>query len=289
MAQFDAARQAALMQDLLNIVLRRPADLLPFEEVREELHLRRFVDRGVQDIPLDAIVGTVGREGDFTRAFLPRSDALRDRWSRVSELAQGPEGFPPIDVYRVGDAYFVIDGHHRVSVARSMGLERIEAGVKEFVGPVQLSPGESLEDVVLRGGLADFLEATRLAPEGPDEYRTTIVNGYERLLEHVKTHRYYLGLDEKRPVPWNEAVRSWRDTVYRPMIDAIRRSAILENFPGMTETDLYLFTMDRLHSLREQYGRGVGPEQAVVGMQPIRGLRAAWRRLRERIVWGSNR
>jgi hypothetical protein len=272
MTQFDAARRAALMGDLLRIVLGRPRDLLPFDQVRERLHLRRFVDRGVQEVPLDRIVGTVGRERDFNRAFLPRRESLRDRWGKMTELAEGPEGFPPVELYQVGDSYFVVDGHHRVSVARSMGHTTIEARVMEFLAPVPLSPDESLPDVIRKGGLADFLEATGLKQTEPDEYRVASVNGYERLLEHINGHRYFLGIERNAPVPWEEAVRSWHDTVYRPMIQTTRRSGILEEFPGLTETDLYLFTMDHLHHLRQRYhDRTIGPEEAVKTVRPEGG------------------
>ena len=139
---FDNARRIALMQDLLSHLLKRPADLLPFDQVRERLHLLRVVDRGVQDGPLERIVGTVQREREFNRAFLPREEKLRERWEDLEELALGARGFPPVELYRVGDVDFVVDGHHRV---------------KEFVTDVPLDPGASIEDVILKEGLARFL------------------------------------------------------------------------------------------------------------------------------------
>jgi len=274
------------MSDLLGVLRGRPTDLLPFEEVREELHLRSFVDRGVREVPLRQIVGTLGRERDFNRAFLPRREALRDRWREVTEMAEGPEGFPAVELYQVGDAYFVVDGHHRVSVARAMGGKTIEARVKEFATPVPLDATSSIEEVILAGGLADFLEATGLRAEEADEYRVTTPNGYERLLEHVKGHRYFLGIERGGPVPWEEAVRSWRDSVYRPMLEIIGRSGILKDFPRRTATDLYLFTMDHLHHLRERYGsETVKPEQAVSDVRRSRrgrGLGAWLRRVLRR-------
>lgn len=279
MTRFEAARRAAVMSDLLGVLRGRPTDLLPFEEVREELHLRSFVDRGVQEVPLRQIVGTLGRERDFNRAFLPRSEALRDRWREATERAEGPEGFPAVELYRVGDAYFVVDGHHRVSVVRAMGAKTIEARVKEFATPVPLEATSSIEEVLLAGGLADFLEATGLKAEQPDEYQVTTPNGYERLLEHVKGHRYFLGIERGGPVPWEEAVRSWRGTVYGPMLDIIQRRGILHDFPGRTATDLYLFTMDHLHHLRERYGSGaVKAEEAVSDVR-------RWRRGRGLGAW----
>ena len=264
MALFDAARRAAFMSDLLRLLFRKPVDLLPFEEVREKLRLKHVVDRGIREVPVAKIVGTLGREREFNRVFLPRDESLRERWMGVEELAEGPVGFPSVELYQVGEAYFVVDGHHRVSVARQLEHATIEARVKEFLTPVPLRADDSIEDVVLRSGLADFLEATGLVPEEPGEFETTAANGYERLLEHLSVHRWYKGVEWSRPVPWEEAVASWRDTVYRPMIRHIRESGILGDFPGFTATDLYLFTMSHLHVLRQQYGASVvTPEKAV--------------------------
>jgi hypothetical protein len=287
--RFDAARRAALIQDLLGVLKGRPVDLLPFDRVRAGLRLRHMVDRGMQDVQLDRIVGTMGREREFNREFLPREEALRDRWEEVEGLAEGPAGFQPVELYKVGEAYFVVDGHHRVSVAHSLGVPTIEALVKEFLTPVPISPDASIEEVLLQRGLADFLETTGLVPEGPDDFRVSEPNGYERLLEHITVHRYYRGVETGRGQAWPEAVVSWRDTVYRPMVDAIRRSRIMEEFPKRTETDLYLFVMDHLHHLRERYApKPVAPTLAVrhfrffytAGPGLGERLRSWWRRLR---------
>lgn len=274
------------MQDLLAAVRGRSSDLLPFDEVKERFHLRRVVDRGIQEVPLSRIAGTLGREQAFNRAFLPREESLRERWDEVHALAEGQRGFPPVELYRVGDVDFVVDGHHRVSVARALGVSTIEARVKEFATPVPLPPGASLEDVLIREGLADFLEATGLTPESPDEFRVTEANGYERLVDHIKTHRYYLGLERRCDVSREDALASWRDTVYRPMVAIIRRSSVLAEFPGRTETDLYLFTMDHLHHLRERYA-GAAPTRAVEHFRlRERARERAWERLRN---WWARR
>ena len=262
MTRFDAARRAALIQDLLAEARGRPADLLSFGTVRERLRLRNFVDRGVQEVPLDRIVVTVERKRDFNRAFFPRDDSLRDRWKEIEGLAEGMTGFPPVELYRVGGADFVVDGHHRVSVARAMGTPTIEARVKEFTAPVPLPTDASIGDVISRQGLADFLETTGLSPGKDDEFRTTEPNGYERLLDHINVHRHFRGVTEKREIPWPEAVKSWREGVYRPMTKRIEESGILEEFPGRTPADLYLFVMDHVHYLRQQYG-DVAPTRAL--------------------------
>ncbi|MBZ5588822.1 MAG: hypothetical protein LAO05_09685 [Acidobacteriia bacterium] len=289
MTRFDAARRAAVMQDLLGVLTGRPVDLLPFDRVRSGLRLKHTVDRGHRDVPLELIVGTLGREREFNREFLPREEALRDRWEEVEELAEGPAGFPAVELYQVGDTYFVVDGHHRVSVARSLGVSTIEAHVKEFLTPVPIGPGASIEEVVLSSGFADFLEATGLVPAAPDEFRVSEPNGYERLLEHITVHRYYRGIESGRGSSWGEAVASWYDTVYTPIIAAIRRCGVMEGFPGRTETDLYLFTMDHVHHLRERYAPKPVPFPVAVrhfkffyteGRRLSGRLRSWWRRWR---------
>ena len=282
MPTFDEVRRSALVSDLLRHAAKRPVDLLSFEPVREGLRLRHLVDRGIQEVPLDRIVGTLGRAGEFNRAFLPRLEALRERWEDVKDLAESARGFPPVELYQVGQAYFVVDGHHRVSVARALAAPTIEAWVKEFVTPVPLAADASIEDVLLKSGLAEFLETTGLVPESSDEYRVTVAQGYERLLEHIRVHGYYRGIETGRDLPWVEEVASWRDTVYRPMVGTIRRSGVLEAFPGRTETDLYLFFMDHLHHLREQYQNpGVPPEKAVADLTPEPERQSRWQRLWE--------
>lgn len=263
MSGFDAARLGAVMQDLLALVRQRPRDLLPFEEVRERLKLRRVVDRGTRDVPLGQIVGTFGRRGEFNRAFLPRSESLRERWEDVRDLAEGASGFPIVELYQVGDAYFAVDGHHRISVARSLGAPSIEAHVLEFLTPVPLGADASPESVLQKEGLADFLETTGLVPSSPDEFRVTHPGDYAEMLEHVAVHRYFLGLDLSRDVTWEEAVRSWYETLFRPMTETIRSSGVLGDFEGRTEADLYLFTARHLHELRMKWGDGVAPERAV--------------------------
>ncbi|MGZ5476856.1 MAG: hypothetical protein ACXW29_11735, partial [Thermoanaerobaculia bacterium] len=231
MSEFDEARRAALISDLLRLLRGLPRDLLRFDNVREKLRLRSVAERGIQEVPLGRIIGSLGREREFNRIFLPREEALRDRWEEVHDMAQGPEGFQSVELYQVGDAYFVIDGHHRVSVARALGAPTIEAHVREFLSDVPIQPEDSIEELVLRRGRADFLEATGIE-SGPDDFRVTEPDGYERLLDHISKHRYYLGLEQKRDIGWQDAVLSWRTHVYNPMIEIIRHSGVLEQFAG---------------------------------------------------------
>ncbi|MBK5259193.1 MAG: hypothetical protein JJE51_06340 [Thermoanaerobaculia bacterium] len=262
MADFDDARRAALLSDIRRFLQGLPRDLLPFGSVREKLRLRHTIDRGIREVPIDRIVGSIGREREFNRMFLPRDESLRARWEDIRDSAEGSGGFPTVELYEVGNAYFVVDGHHRVSVTRAMNAPSIEAHVREFVSEVPIRSDDSIEELVLRRGRLDFLEASGLeAEEG--EFHLTQTDGYERMLDHVDVHRYYLGLEQKRDIGAGEAARSWRSNVYEPVIRIIRESRVLEEFSGRTETDLYLFAMDHLHYLRERHGDEFPPARAV--------------------------
>jgi len=106
---FRKARQEASLQEIMYFVTRRRGELLSFEEVRRKLKGVEGSRQELKEIPLDAIVGSVSRYHDFTRSFLPRGGIDKDRWTRVMAVAMGSAGFPPIDVYQIGDVYFVQD------------------------------------------------------------------------------------------------------------------------------------------------------------------------------------
>ena len=129
--EFTSARQRAFIEEWLSYLTGRPSDLLSFEEVKEKLRLQDASYKGLQEIELDKIVGSTGRYRDFTRTFLPKSDQTASRWRRIKAVAD-EQGFPPIEVYQVGEVYFVRDGNHRVSVARLNGAKTIEAYVIEY-------------------------------------------------------------------------------------------------------------------------------------------------------------
>ena len=142
--------------------------MLSYEDVRQKLRAYGSSERGLQDIPLDAIVGSVGRYNDFTRDFLPRLDVNKDRWARVMAASNKMAGLPPIDVYKIGDVYFVQDGNHRVSVARQLGSRTIQAYVTEVQTRVPMSPDTRPDDMIVKAEYAGFLERTRLDELRPE-------------------------------------------------------------------------------------------------------------------------
>jgi hypothetical protein len=252
-ADFNAARAKATFRELLALLTGRRNDLLAFEAVREKLRIGGPIYRGVQSVRLEQIVGSVNRYNDFDRAFLPTQAHTASRWQRVSRAWYDEVSLPPVLLYKVGEVYFVVDGNHRVSVARENGQEYIDAEVRECQVKVPVTAALEPDDLEVLGAAVEFLERTGLDRLRPGALITvTILGGYERLLEHIAVHRYFMGLDFQRDVSEGEAVEHWYDTVYLPVIDCIRQSGILKAFPRRTEADFYLWVMDHRHYLVSQ-------------------------------------
>jgi len=289
-AQYRRARFRAMLRNLIARLTGRSNRLLAFDEVKEKLNLRGSVYRGIQRVPLDHIIGSVNRYQDFDRAFLPIRRHMADRWIAVGTILFQEASLPPVRLYQVGDAYFVLDGHHRISAARALGWQEIEAEVIEVRSRVPVGPDLRAEDLEILHEYEEFLERTRLDLLRPEaDIRFTIAGGYQRLLEHIAVHRYFMGLEQGREIPEDEAVIHWYDAVYLPVVEIIREHGLLEDFPGRTEADLYLWIMDHLYYLREVYGPEVDPEAAALDYaeqfaeHPIRRLVSELRRAVEGI------
>ena len=258
---FRRARRQADLKEMLARLTGKSASLLSYEEVRRQLRAVKTGRSVLKEIPLDAIVGSVGRYNDFTRDFLPKSDSDRDRWARVKLAMADWSGVPPIEVYQIGQAYFVLDGNHRVSAARQLGMTHIPAYVTEVKTRVELSPDDQPDDLIIKAEYAEFLERTRLDLLRPGADLTVTAPGQYRILEeYIETHRYFMGLEQKREIPYEEAVAHWYDTVYLPVVQVIRARGVLLDFPGRTEADLYLWLAEHRAALEEALGWELRPE-----------------------------
>jgi hypothetical protein len=225
---FYRARNQATLKEIIARFSGKSTELLSYEDVRQKLRAQKGIERGLQDIPLDAIVGSVGRYSDFTRDFLPLRDSDKDRWTRVKIAIQNLTGLPPIEVYQLGGVYFVIDGNHRVSVARQLGATHIQAYVTEVRSRVSLTPDIQPDALITKAEYANFLDKTHLDDLRPQANLSVTAPGkYPLIEEHIDVHRYFLGRDQKREIPYPEAIADWYDTVYTPVVELIRESGIL--------------------------------------------------------------
>lgn len=287
----------AQVADLMAKMTGGNVDLVSYDEVAKRIKARQQIEMGTQMVPLDKIVGSVGRYRDFTRTFLPRSGINPERWARIDAAMHSMVGFPPIDVYKIGDVYFVRDGNHRVSVARANGLTHIEAYVTEIPTDVPLHMEDFERDQwLIKVERTEFLKETQLDVIRPDHgIELTEPGRYQILLRHIQVHQYLRNLDLERAgsdqrLTWEEAVASWYDNIYLPMVEAIRSHDLMSSFPKRTEADLYLWIAFHREQLAKCYGLApLSPDAAVATFaevhsdrpwqQAVRTLKFEWHRV----------
>jgi hypothetical protein len=262
-ADFARARSKAFLYDVWALLSGKRNTLLSYDQVKEKLRIGGPLYRGVRTVEVGRIVGSVNRYRDFDGAFLPAHNRIADRWQRVDRAFYEDVSLPPVVLYKVGEVYFVVDGHHRVSVAREQGQEFIEAEVRECKVKVPVGPDLRPEDLEILGAKVEFLQRTGLDRLRPGaEIDVTVPDGFTRMLEHIAVHRYFMGLEEQRDIPEEEAVTHWYDTVYLPIVAVIRERGVLKEFPGRTEGDVYLWVLDHQHFLADQGKELSPPEEA---------------------------
>lgn len=264
-ADYSRARTKAFMNNIRAVLSGRSNTLLPFDAIKEKLHIGGPIYRGLLTVRIDQIVGSLDRYKQFDKAFLPKQDLTSDRWLRIDHAFYDDISLPPVVLYKVGNVYFVVDGHHRVSVARQQGQEFIDAEVRECSTKVNIQPDLKLEDLEILHAKVHFLERTgldRIRPKA--KIKLTIPDGFSRMLEHIGVHRYFMGIDLQRDISEGEAIAHWYDTVYLPIVKVIRKSDILNDFPDKTEGDLYLWVLDHQRYLVEQEGQSLRPPDEAV-------------------------
>lgn len=278
------------MQDLVRFISGGQRDLLPFPPIERYLRAYpRIEQRKAVVIDIGDIVGSVGRYQDFNRSFLPRNQAIMERWAMVHQGVSDQAGLPPIEVFKVGGVYFVADGNHRVSTARACGFREIEAYVTEYPVDPGLEPGDSLDEALAKAGRAVFLQQAGLEGQVADtDIRLTWAGGYRQLADHVQVQRLLMeDAEPGREVTHAEAALAWYHGSYLPVAAAIRQQRLLDAFPGRTEGDLYVWIWGLLERLRSLFGEEIDAEEgaALLGLRQemAPGGLAGWlRRLRGR-------
>ncbi len=285
--RFWRERQKADRQDLVARLRGKNDDLLPFESLVPILQgYQQIPGRDPEMIPLDKIVGSVGRYKDFTRDFRPRSHVLPERWTRVYRAMTSLEGVPPIEVFRLGDVYFVADGNHRVSAARANGFDRIAAHVTDIPVDPGLEPGDTLDRAIIKAERTRFLAETHLKERFGeiDELRFTKPGGYVKLLEHIQVHRYFMGLDHPGigEISFAEAAADWYSQVFKPIISAVQQRNLLQQFGDSTAADLYVWVSGRILQAAERDGRKISADAAAASLETQSA--SVWQRALREIV-----
>jgi uncharacterized ParB-like nuclease family protein len=285
--QFDVARFRAFRRAMRAALAGRARRLIPLDQILEAAGFEGKSYGGVQEIPLDRVVGPAhaARTHDFDAAFLPTTRRLRHRWAGIYAAQLTGAEIPPIDVYKMDDRYYVIDGHHRVSVFRSLGHETIKARVTDVRTRVPLAPDVDRAELLRAAEYARFLETTQLDRVRPEaRLEVSQLGRYDEILKHILGHRYFLGLERGREVPMAEAASSWYDSVYLPITAVISRHDVHSQLRGWTVTDLYV-EITRRWLASSEAGGDAGPHAAVHGLLDDIS-RHWWRRRRSPIRLG---
>jgi hypothetical protein len=251
-SDFSRARRARLLTEIGRRLRREPSDvglILPFGEVVEALGRAGQTDLGLQVVPLDAVVGTVDRDADFDRGFRPTSPRLRSRWERINAAQRRGATMPPVSLYKIGDLYFVRDGHHRVSVAKSLRRSDIDAFVTEVQTRVRLGPETRLHDLPLKDHERLFRERVPLPAEARRRISVTDPWRYGTLAENVEAWGFRAMQERGSFMDRREVARRWFADEYEPVVEMLRAGELIAE--DETETDAYLRVAgDRYRVLR---------------------------------------
>ena len=278
---FRHARRRAEVEQWLAWLTGRSASLICFRDISSLLNTQATCTSELHEIPLDAIVGSVGRCSDYTRSFHPIRDNDLDRWASVNDALAAAKSLPAINVYQLGDLFFVVDGHHRVSAARQQGRTTIQAWVMRVATDLSLSHDIRPDDLALNLEHAAFFASPGLGERRPGlDFRVTTAGQHAALKDQISAHHAFLELDQRRAVPYSEAVDQWCDEVYLPVIRIIRQWRMAHCFPDQTETDLYLWLRRHHANLEETIGWTISLDMAAADLVAQSGsglLHRAWR------------
>jgi hypothetical protein len=221
----------------------------------------------MQVIPIEKIVGSEGRYKDFDNQFFPKNTFIKERWEHVDEAVIKDIILPPIKVYELGGLYFVRDGNHRVSVAKSKGVEFIDAEVVSLQSEIRLPPVRSLTGMIkeiisyekrnfyFETSFGDITDYWCL------DFSTT--GQYDVIYNHILTHKYFINQNQEKEISIEDAITSWFNTVYLPVIHTIDKYKIMKYFKHRTKSDLYVWIIKYFDELKRKFGDNCSLEDAV--------------------------
>ena len=248
---FMRQRRRAVLARLAARLRGEPDDVgvvLPYDEVIEALGFVSERPLGLHVVQVDSIVGSVDRGRDFDRRFRPTSGRLRSRWEQIAAAVRRGEPLPPVDLLRIGETHFVRDGHHRVSVARALGLGDIDAYVTEVRTKVGASTTITHADLPLKSHQREFAERVPLPRDEAAEIQLSDPWHYPLLAEAIEAWGFRAMLDRQEPLDREQAARLWFETEYRPVVAMLREADLIGDG---TDADTYMrLTAERYRLLR---------------------------------------
>jgi hypothetical protein len=284
-ADYDRARRKAFLNDIVSFLKREPNTLISYADVRDRVTMEGESYRGMQEVPVDNIAGSMDRYRDFDRRFLPKRKNTASRWKSIDRAYYQDVILPPIQLYKVGDIYFVKDGNHRVSVARERGVAYIDAEVIEGHIRIPIDSSMSPSRLLQQVEYAEFLRKTNLdRTRSQHDIRPTALGRYDEIVTHIEGRRRLAAARTGNPVSMSEAAADWYDHVYLPIALAAREQKLLRDFPDRTEADIYLWVMANRLQIQLAAGTRFSPESSTRVYREIEGEERRLKRIGLRVL-----
>lgn len=266
-SDFARARNKALFNEIQHLLTPEEAAMISLKAVRKVIKTQSETYIGMKVIPINKIVGSEGRYRDFDNQFFPKRSIIKERWEHVDEAVIKDIVLPPIKVYELGGLYFVRDGNHRVSVAKSKGVEFIDAEVVSLQTEIKLSPARTLNGMmkqIISYEKRNFYFETNFG-DITDYWVLdfSTAGQYDVIYNHILTHKYFINQNQTEEIPMEDAILSWFNNVYLPVVTTIQKYKIMKYFRKNTVSDLYVWIITFYDELKKKFGDGLPLEQIV--------------------------
>lgn len=266
-SDFARARNKALFNEIQHLLTPEEAAMISLKAVRKVIKTQSETYIGMKVIPINKIVGSEGRYRDFDNQFFPKRSIIKERWEHVDEAVIKDIVLPPIKVYELGGLYFVRDGNHRVSVAKSKGVEFIDAEVVSLQTEIKLSPARTLNGMmkqIISYEKRNFYFETNFG-DITDYWVLdfSTAGQYDVIYNHILTHKYFINQNQTEEIPMEDAILSWFNNVYIPVVTTIQKYKIMKYFRKNTVSDLYVWIITFYDELKKKFGDGLPLDQIV--------------------------
>ncbi len=261
---FSKARNKALFNEIQHFLNPTETQLLSFTDIKNWLKPKNEVYVGMQEIPVEYIVGSEGRYHDFDNHFFPKNMHLKSRWKSIDAARLSDVILPPIKLYEIGGLYFVRDGNHRVSVAKSQKMAYIDAEVISLKSEIKLRPGMTKKQIFKK--VIDYEKRLFYAETAfgdiTDYWNLDFSSSgqYDVVYNHIQVHKNYKSATQE--INKVEAIQSWYEEVYLPVVQVIKNESIMKKFKNRTTGDMYVWLLKYWQELQTKYGESISLDQA---------------------------
>ncbi len=256
-----------MFNSIQHLLSPEETQLISLNDIKELLHPDNEVYVGMKTVPVENIIGSEGRYNDFDNLFFPKHSHLKNRWLNIDKAYMKGVILPAVTLYEIGGVYFVRDGNHRVSVAKARGVEFIDAEVTSLRTEIRLTPGKSMETIIkqiIAYEKRHFYAMTNYGDiTGDWSLDFTTAGQYDVIYNHILTHKYYINQKQVEEISMTDAIMSWYNTVYMPVVNTVNQHKIMKKFKRRTVSDLYVWIVKYWDELKKALGEDFSLDQAL--------------------------